>query len=53
MSTYDEIYSTLLKVCQKEGLRLVEEHLGYKEVDYLRGDDRIILNLDYDFDKTT
>ena len=25
MSTYDEIYSTLLKLCQKEGLRLVEK----------------------------
>lgn len=53
MSTYDEMYSTLLKLCKNEGLRLVEEHLGYQEVDFLRGDGYIIRNLDFDFEKET
>lgn len=44
MSTYDEIYSTLLKLCQKEGLRLVEAELSNNGILIWFQGDSIILN---------
>ena len=48
---YDDLKRLLQIFCQKEGLELQEEHLKYTEVDYLRGDTFVILNLDYAFAK--
>lgn len=44
MKTYEEIYSTLLKLCKNENLRLVEAELEDEEIVMLVFDDRIVLN---------
>lgn len=47
MRTYDEIYSTLLKLCQKEGLRLVEAEFQNGNIQFMRFDDKIVINSNY------
>ena len=51
MKTYESMKEEFASFCQKEGLELQEEHLKYTEVDYLRGDTFVMLNLDYAFEK--
>lgn len=45
MNTYDELYGALLKLCQNEGLELVETKLRNPKAIYFRLEDRIVLNV--------
>lgn len=47
MNTYDELYSTLLRLCKKEGLKLVETELKNKKIMVWFHDEYIIINSYY------
>ena len=47
MEKYKEIYRALLKLCENEGLRLIEAELGNDKICYARQEDCIVLNKSY------